>query len=33
MVASLNGHADVVGTLLLHGACVDLQHKVTSWPT
>ena len=30
MSASVNGHAEVVDTLLLHGASVDLQNKVTS---
>ena len=28
MVASLNGHLDVVDTLLQHGASVDLQDEV-----
>ena len=28
IVASLNGHLDVVDTLLQHGASVDLQNKV-----
>ena len=28
MVASLNGHLDVVDTLLQHGASVDLQNEV-----
>ena len=28
MMASFNGHLDVVDTLLQHGACVDLQKKV-----
>ena len=28
MVASFNGHLDVVDTLLQHGASVDLQDEV-----
>ena len=28
MMASFNGHLDVVDTLLQHGASVDLQNKV-----
>ena len=28
MLASLNGHLDVVDTLLQHGASVDLQNEV-----
>ena len=28
MVASQNGHVEVVDKLLQHGAIVDLQHKV-----
>ena len=28
MLASFNGHLDVVDTLLQHGASVDLQNKV-----
>ena len=28
MLASFNGHLDVVDTLLQHGASVDLQHEV-----
>ena len=28
MVASLNGHLDVVDTLLQHGVSVDLQNEV-----
>ena len=30
MFASIEGHAEVVDTLLLHGASVDLQNKVTT---
>ena len=30
MFASVQGHVEVVDTLLLHGASVDLQEKVTS---
>ena len=30
MVASQEGHAEVVNTLLVHGANMDLQTKVTS---
>ena len=30
MNASQEGHAEVVNTLLLHGANMDLQTKVTS---
>ena len=30
MIASQEGHAEVVDTLLLHGASADLQTKVTS---
>ena len=30
MMASHEGHAEVVDTLLLHGASADLQAKVTS---
>ena len=33
MVASLNGHLDVVDTLLQHGASVDLQKMVISFQT
>ena len=29
MIASLNGHIDVVNVLLQHGASVHLQNKVT----
>ena len=29
MIASQNGHADVVDTLLQHGASVDLQGNVS----
>ena len=28
MIASENGHVDVVNVLLQHGACVHLQNKV-----
>ena len=28
MIASYNGHVDVVNVLLQHGASVDLQNKV-----
>ena len=28
MIASLNGHVDVVNTLLQHGASVDLKDEV-----
>ena len=31
MIASQEGHAEVVDTLLLHGASADLQMKVTSY--
>ena len=31
MIASGNGHVDVVDTLLQHGARVDLQKKVNSF--
>ena len=30
MLASLNGHVEVVDKLLQHGARVDLQHNVIS---
>ena len=30
MLASLNGHAEVVDTLLQHGASVDLQNNVSA---
>ena len=34
MVASYNGHVEVVDKLLQHGATVDLQSKVINpWPT
>ena len=32
MTASLNGHVEVVDTLLQHGARIDLQSKVNSFP-
>ena len=31
MIASQNGHVEVVDTLLQHGARVDLQMKVNSF--
>ena len=31
MIASQNGHVEVVDTLLQHGARVDLQNKVNSF--
>ena len=30
MIASQNGHAEVVDALLVHGASVDLQNNVSS---
>ena len=32
MIASQKGHVEVVNTLLQHGARVDLQKKVNSFP-
>ena len=33
MVAALNGHSNVVETLLQHGASVDMKMTVSAWMT